>query len=67
MTASADDRRPDEPPLPDEEPIELRALVDDAGTPSRLTVYPADADGEELVTAWITVEVDAAVPLSEVR
>jgi len=35
--------------------------------PDRCTVSPADADDERRLTAWLSVDADAAVPLSDAR
>lgn len=46
--------------LPD---FELRYLLDDGDEPRSVTIYAPEA----LETTWITVDVDSAVALDEVR
>ncbi|WP_435127766.1 hypothetical protein [Halobaculum sp. D14] len=43
--------------------FELRFLYDDGDQPRSVTVY----DPESLETSWVTVDVDAAVSLDDVR
>lgn len=47
--------------------FELASTVDDPDDPGEVTVFPADADDESLVTTWISVDPDGAVPLEDVR
>jgi hypothetical protein len=44
----------------------LSYLYDDDTRPNEVTVFPESADGN-LVTEWLTVGVDDAVPLEKVR
>lgn len=47
--------------------FELGYEVDDPAEPTEVTVYPDDADEDELVTTWISVDADDAVPLEAMR
>lgn len=47
--------------------FELCCRVDDREDPAEVTVYPADADDEALVTTWLTVDAEHAVPLEAAR
>lgn len=47
--------------------IELDRAYDEADDPSILTVFPADAEWPEIGTTWISVDVDHAVPVTELR
>jgi hypothetical protein len=51
-----------EPPAP-----ALRYALDDPADPATVTVYPGEADEADLVTTWVSVDVDSAVPLAEMR
>ncbi|WP_276299325.1 DUF7511 domain-containing protein [Halorussus lipolyticus] len=55
-------------PAPADRPSPLTAVVverdDDA---DECTLYPADADDEDLVTEWITAEEDSYVALDSMR
>jgi hypothetical protein len=46
--------------------FELSYLFDDERAPSEVTVFPA-SDDFDISTNWITVGVDGAVPLDDVR
>lgn len=41
--------------------------VDDPENPAELTVYPEHAGDDELVTTWISVDAEDAVPLDAMR
>jgi hypothetical protein len=47
--------------------FDLTAAVDDPEAPAEVTVYPADADADALVTTWVSADVDAAVDLADAR
>ncbi len=54
--------------LTGEEDDGLRAaVVHNDATPDRRTLYPADADEDELLTHWLTADEDSFVNLREVR
>lgn len=43
------------------------AVVHNETTPDRRTLYPADADEDELLTHWLTADEDSFVNLREFR
>ena len=45
--------------------FELEYLFDDADDPAEVTVF--SPDGEDVTTHWITIDIDAAVPIEAVR
>lgn len=47
--------------------FDLCAQVDDADDPDAVTLFPDDADERTLLTTWLTVDADAAVPLADAR
>lgn len=47
-------------------PVELSWRYDDDTAPREITVFPADG-GTEVLTQWLTVDVDTAVHLEEMR
>ena len=47
--------------------FDLRTTVDDPEDPQELTVHPSSVDAEALVTTWLSVDPDDAVPLEDVR
>lgn len=47
--------------------FDLRAVLDDEDEPGQVTLFPAGVDESALATTWITVDVDAAVPLPDAR
>lgn len=65
MSTAAD--RPDGPSFEPTDPPEfaLDFLVDDEVEPSELTIF--SPEGDDITTQWITVEIDAAVPIEAVR
>lgn len=46
--------------------FELSYLFDSEDEPTEVTVFP-ESDDHDISTNWITVAVEAAVPLDEVR
>lgn len=46
-----------------------RLVADVTDTPNgpQCTLYPEDADADELITTWITAEEGSYVPLEKVR
>lgn len=44
----------------------LSYLYDDEARPNEVTVFPESAEAD-LVTEWLTVSVDDAIPLEKVR
>jgi hypothetical protein len=46
--------------------FDLSYLFDDTEDPAEVTVFPASHD-VDISTNWITVSVDGAVPLDEIR
>lgn len=57
---SASPHDPTDPPA-----VELTHALDDEDHPSSLTVFPRDRG--HLVTAWITIDLEHAIPLDERR
>jgi len=47
--------------------FDLTGTLDDPEEPSELTVFPADADPDALVTTWVSADADAAVDLADAR
>lgn len=48
------------------QPVELGWRYDDADAPREITVYPADGS-TEVLTQWLTVDIDTAVELEDMR
>ena len=46
--------------------FELASRYDDEDEPTEVTIFPAGL-GEDLATTWLTVDVEHAVPLDQVR
>ena len=46
--------------------FELSYLFDSEDEPTEVTVFPA-SDDHDISTNWITVAIDAAVPLDQIR
>jgi hypothetical protein len=46
--------------------FQLECMYDDWDDPSSVTIFSTD-DGDSLYTAWLTVDQDSAVPLTDVR
>jgi hypothetical protein len=53
----------------DERPADalVAAVVSYDDAPDECTIYPADADDDDLVTRWITAQAGSFVPLAETR
>ncbi|MEF8774044.1 MAG: hypothetical protein V5A23_02185 [Halobacteriales archaeon] len=47
--------------------LDLASAVDEPEDPTRITVYPADADAAAVRTTWLTVAVEVAVPLDAMQ
>lgn len=72
-THATDDDVRDEAPLPipaddaaDAVPIAAEIVVS-RGQPAECTLYPADADGMELMTSWVTAREGSFVSLERMR
>lgn len=63
---SITDRRPRDAELEALPEFDLVCRVDDDERPREFTVFPAEA-GPAVLTTWLTVDVDAAVPLEDCR
>lgn len=50
-----------------ERAFELVGLYDDPENPEEFTVYPVDADGEQLTSRWISVAVEDTIDLDTMR
>jgi hypothetical protein len=71
-THTTDDGRDDAPlPIPADDPADVvqfaAEIVVTRGQPAECTLYPADAEGMELMTSWITAREGSFVRLERMR
>jgi hypothetical protein len=61
------DRAATETPDSDDLVRRLDCRIEDGEDGQRATLFPADADGDELVTHWLTADADEVVSLADWR